>query len=202
MSAAPAALVRYDAMCRAINDAYVVDEVKDIRDKALAFEAYAKQARNTEAERRACEIRLRAERKAGRLLSQMEKAKGARGSGSNQHRVRSRDETAPTLSEIGVSKSQSSRWQRLAAVSEEEFEAALAAPEKPSTSGIIGKPKQEPMDPQALWLWGRLRDFEREGLLDRNLRDILLQMTDAMRADARRLLPSVSDWLKGAVDGR
>ena len=30
-------LVRYDAMCRVISSAYKVDEVKDIRDKALAL---------------------------------------------------------------------------------------------------------------------------------------------------------------------
>ena len=36
-----AALVRYDAMCRAIEQAYRIDEVKDIRDKAMALEAYA-----------------------------------------------------------------------------------------------------------------------------------------------------------------
>ena len=58
-------LVRYDAMCRAIDAAYKVDEVKDIHDKAVALEIYARQAHNTEAEMQACEIRLRAERKAG-----------------------------------------------------------------------------------------------------------------------------------------
>ena len=40
---------------------------KDIRDKARAIEVYARQARNVEAERRACEIRLRAERRCGQL---------------------------------------------------------------------------------------------------------------------------------------
>ena len=59
------ALIKYDAMCRAIDAAYEVDEAKDIRDKAVALEAYFQQAKNVEAERRACEIRLRAERKAG-----------------------------------------------------------------------------------------------------------------------------------------
>jgi hypothetical protein len=49
----------------------------------------------------------------------MEKAKGARGSGSNQHQVRSPQATAAprTLSDIGVSKQQSSDWQKLAAAS-------------------------------------------------------------------------------------
>lgn len=72
-----AELARYDAMCRAIDEAYQIDEVKDIRDKALALEVYSRQAKNIEAERRACEIRLRAERKAGELRRQEEKSKGA-----------------------------------------------------------------------------------------------------------------------------
>ena len=42
--------------------------MKDIRDKAVALEAYAKQALNFEAEERAHEIRLRAGRRAGELL--------------------------------------------------------------------------------------------------------------------------------------
>jgi hypothetical protein len=58
-------LVRYDAMCRAIDAAYEVDEAKAIRDQAIALEVYARQASNTEAERKASKIRLRAERKAG-----------------------------------------------------------------------------------------------------------------------------------------
>jgi len=54
-----------------------------------------------------------AERKMGRLLGEMEKAKGAAGSGSNQYEVRSHDETAPTLSSLGVSKSMSARAQAI-----------------------------------------------------------------------------------------
>ena len=46
-------LVNYDAMVSAIDAAYEVDEVKDLRDKAPA---YSKQAHNIEAE--ACEFRL------------------------------------------------------------------------------------------------------------------------------------------------
>ena len=52
--------------------------------------------------------------------AEMEKAKGARGSGSNQHQVRGRPQATAalrTLSDIGVSKQQSSDWQKLAAAS-------------------------------------------------------------------------------------
>jgi hypothetical protein len=44
----------------------------------------------------------------------MEKNRGARGTGSNQHEVRSREVTAPQppkLEDLGVTKMQSSRWQ-------------------------------------------------------------------------------------------
>jgi hypothetical protein len=59
------ALLHYDAMCREIAEAHRMDEVKDISDKALALEIYARQALNTEAEDRCREIRQRAERKWG-----------------------------------------------------------------------------------------------------------------------------------------
>jgi hypothetical protein len=72
------ALARYDAMCRAIEAAYKVDEVKDIRDQAIALEVYARQAQHVEAERKACEIRLRAERMAGALSAKLERSPGGR----------------------------------------------------------------------------------------------------------------------------
>jgi len=95
-------LIRYDAMCRAIADAYEFDDVKDLRDKALAIEIYSRQAKNTEAERQACEIRIRAERRAGSLLSEMEMAKAAPGNQYTGNLDRSADPTGPkTLRELG-----------------------------------------------------------------------------------------------------
>jgi hypothetical protein len=64
-------------------------------------------------------------------------AKGARGSGSNQHEVRSHADTAPPLAELGISKTQSSRWQKLADVPEEDFEATSRELTTAYTNGSI-----------------------------------------------------------------
>jgi len=71
-------------MCRAIDAAYEVGEVKDFRDKAIALETYARQALNVEAERRATTIRIRVERRTGELLAQMKKAKGGAEKGTKR----------------------------------------------------------------------------------------------------------------------
>ena len=124
-------------MCRAIEAAHAVDEVKDIRDRAVALEHYARQAQNTDAERRAAEIRLRAERKAGQLLSAMDKALGGR-SPTPDKRYPEGTATPPTLKELGISKKQSSTWQKLGALPQNEFDFALGESVKPpTTKGIL-----------------------------------------------------------------
>jgi hypothetical protein len=215
-------LVRYDAMCVAIAEAFAVDEVKDIRDKAIAMEAYARQARNTEAERKACEIRLRAERRCGQLLSELEKAKGAIEPGTNRGLTPSHAATASKpLADLGISRTQSSRWQKLAAIPDADFEATWAQPDaKPSTSGLIAahqaksepafapviemepdppsipEPPRKPVDPRALWLWGRLLDFEREGLLSADPNELVGTMIEHMREATFELAPVVAAWLR------
>ena len=64
----------------------------------------------------AAEIKLLAERKAGALLAAMEMNKGGQGTGNN---------VLPVLEDLGVSKMQSSRWQKEATVSDEDFSAIV-----------------------------------------------------------------------------
>jgi hypothetical protein len=51
------------------------------------------------------------------------------------------------------------------------------------------------IDLDALWLWGRLRDFESYKLLNREPREIFTAMTDSMRDDCSRIVPQVVVWL-------
>jgi len=193
-------LTRYDAMCTAIQACHSVDEVTDIRNKAMALEAYAKQAMNTHAERQACAIRLRAERHAGQLLSEQERDPISKG-GS-----RSADQPEPPKSEYqqakikaNISDSQAKRWQLLAEVDPLVFESALEDPKKkPSTSGIIKKVNGSAgkMDPKALWLWGRLRDYERDGIMEVDPEYLLGEMTDTMQADVKRIVRHVIDYFE------
>jgi len=104
--------------------------------------------------------------------------------------------TGKTLSDLGISKDQSSRWQKLAQVPADEFEATFAGESKPSTGGIIGKhAKKNAVNDDALWLWGRLLDFERNGLLDQDLNEICAGMLDHMKEAVRELAPRVAKWL-------
>ena len=117
-------LTRYEQARHALAECHRVDEVKDIRDKAEAMAAYARQAKDQELILWATEIKVRAERKAGELLGQM-KDRGELTQHGGDRKSESRSDTT-NLNSIGVSADQSSRWQSLASMSDEHFEAAVA----------------------------------------------------------------------------
>lgn len=98
-----------------------VDEVRDIRDKASAIQAYLRQQNaSKEAQNDAAEIKLRAERRLGELLAETN-VKG----GTRHKSAEGICERLPTLPD-GVTANQSSKWQAVASVPEEAFEAHLA----------------------------------------------------------------------------
>jgi len=130
------ALAKYEAAKSALVEAHRVDEVKIIRDKAVAMQAYAKQAKDTTLITLATEIRMRAERRAGELLIEMAE-RGERDSGKgNRNPVLKSQAATPKLSDLGISKTQSSRWQELARISDHTFEAKVTSASKRAYDGI------------------------------------------------------------------
>jgi ParB family chromosome partitioning protein len=133
----------YDRMCVAIAECERVDEAIEIVDRAAGLAEYARRAKNYEAERAAQNIRLEAECRAGEILETLERATPAEAV-STRYAPRDGDRSTPTpyaaaLAENGISTQDASRFQKLAAIPKPEFKAALAAPEKPTTRGLLDK---------------------------------------------------------------
>jgi N6-adenosine-specific RNA methylase IME4 len=134
-------LAKYGAARSALAAVHRVDEVRKIRDKAVALQVYAKQAKDTELIDLATDIRLRAEIRAGELLAEMAERK-------ERHRGRGDQKTGsqaatPKLADFGVTKTQSSRWQRLASFSTGEQEERIERTKKKQRSALDGTAKIE-----------------------------------------------------------
>jgi len=116
-------LAMLDRAYLAIKNAQSLDQLKEIRDQAEAARHYVKAAKMTTAMANRCaEIRIRAERKAGEMI----KASGI--SRGGDRKSKSHDATL-ILDDFGVSKTQSSRWQKIANIPEEVIEDYFAEPE-------------------------------------------------------------------------
>jgi DNA modification methylase len=119
-------LVIFNQARKALEQAVTVDEVKQIRDQAEPMRLYVKQAGEGLVLQNQCaEIKIRAERKAGEILREIDFDKGGGDKRSPDYiNHRSQDVTgdAPRLLDIGISKMQSSRWQLIAAIPETIFE--------------------------------------------------------------------------------
>jgi N6-adenosine-specific RNA methylase IME4 len=133
-------LARYDAARRALAEAHRIDEVKTIRDKAIALQAYARQAKDTTLITQATDIRMRAERRAGELLVEM-KEHGERHPGHGDQRAESRA-AIPKLSDLGISLSQSSRWQQLAEMEEGQFGEKVERAKKKAVAAVDGMARE------------------------------------------------------------
>jgi len=99
---------------QALAEAQSFDQIKDIRDKAEAVRKYAQSASlGLDIQNRAAEVKLRAERQAGKLLMQMTLRGGDRRSKNRNERLK--------LDDLGISRNQSTRWQIQARVPENIF---------------------------------------------------------------------------------
>jgi DNA methylase len=122
----------YDSACRAVAEAKSVDEVKNIRDQAMAVQLYAEQAKNKSLEADAAEIRERAEYRLGEMLAAQREAgllnPGTRliggGDGAGGFVINPPAEL-PTLKELGIGKALANKARKLFALPEATFEKAL-----------------------------------------------------------------------------
>jgi hypothetical protein len=139
-------LTRYDAARRALAEAVRVDEVKDIRDKAVAMRLYPLQAKDRVLIDQATEIRLRAERRAGELLKDMAQA----GERAVRKNMKSQPATSK-LSDLNINKTQSARWQKLADIPDSDFDEIVAKAKQKAGAAVdraqLPKPKPKRKQP-------------------------------------------------------
>lgn len=108
----------------AIQQATTIKEAKEIRNQAEAMEVYARRIEYGEILRQRCtQIKLRAGRKAGELLRVSGKHPG--GKPTDKPVLDGDWLDVPTLADLGVSRNDSARWQRMARMKAGEFEEAV-----------------------------------------------------------------------------
>jgi hypothetical protein len=116
----PRELALLSESLRLLAEATTIDEIKNIRDKAEALRAYAKQhSEGLEIQNAAAEVRIRAERRGGELIKEMIEA----GILCGQGRPKKKGHDVPFfLSDLGVELHESKRWQRIHSLEEKKFE--------------------------------------------------------------------------------
>lgn len=107
----------------ALAEAKTIQQTKKIMDVAAAAEIYARrQHLGDEAEALAVSIKVEALRKLGEMLKASPKAAGVKGRFTGGSKLVPPAETAPTLTELGLTKKESAVAQKLAALPEAEFQ--------------------------------------------------------------------------------
>jgi len=121
------ALAKLSAATHALAEAKTLDDVKHIMDIAEAARTYARAAKlGLEAANHAAEVKLRAERKAGELLQQLERSNGGRPAENSFQPGMSFSEYRTVLTESNVAPTTAHRWQAAATVPDDIFEDHVA----------------------------------------------------------------------------
>jgi N6-adenosine-specific RNA methylase IME4 len=138
-------LVKISEAHDALQLARTLEDVTQIRDMAAALQRYIQQRRYTlEIQQDAAELKVRAERKAGEMLTKMRLAGGDRKSKTHHGFLK--------LADLGIDDHKSHRWQQIAGLPEEDFEGYVrdtrAAKQVPTTTGTLRVARaRTPADP-------------------------------------------------------
>jgi N6-adenosine-specific RNA methylase IME4 len=119
---------KYAAARKALALAASVDEVKEIRNQAVAMETYAFQVRDPDLIAPSAEIKLRATEKIGEIMEKKRQA-GELAKGGEKYKKSNRGKIAPvvkTLAEQNVDKHLAKNARKLAAMSRDKFEELVA----------------------------------------------------------------------------
>jgi 16S rRNA G966 N2-methylase RsmD len=106
-------------------------------NKVKAIEVWAKaEKKDAELQNMIAEQKIRTQRILGQLLKESDLAKAAKGNQYTGKLEQSDDTTSPTLKSFGITKDQSSTFQKIAALPEEIFEAEIATAKNESAKRV------------------------------------------------------------------
>jgi hypothetical protein len=113
-------LVRYEEAKRALAACASIDEVKEIQDKAIAMQLYAKMSKEKDIEIYASTIKTRAVVRLGELIASMEKAEPF-------HRPPEWSMTkGDALKAAGIGRTTAQKYEKAASISEKDLETIIA----------------------------------------------------------------------------
>lgn len=213
--------VLIDRATAALDSARDSAEVLEARDMARAAYdaaksagriAKAKQAHDSiisdvhRAQAHALAIRARAEM---RLAEEYDAAQG-RGEVQSHGGQKPRDVSGgniPSAADIGLARKDIHEARQFRDAERESpglirrsLDAMIERGEEPTRAAlkreITERPAPKKMNDTALWLWGRVKDFERMGVLRESPAFLVTEMTDPMRADMRQMVPQVRAFLE------
>ncbi len=119
-------LAKLENATRMLGEVRTIDDARDLIDLAEAARVYAKQVKlGLEAQNHAAEIKIRAQRRAGKILDEMDKNKG----GWNEHNLMFQPVTSSSpqkYDDLGIARIDAHVWQTIAAIDEAIFEEKIS----------------------------------------------------------------------------
>ena len=137
---------KYDLARRALAEAKTLDEVAAIADRTQRMREYARRINDRQLEIDVAELKIRAERRRGQVVSGIKASTGLSAGTRGQLKGRTAsggpvkeppEDARPTLASLGMDKKLSMRSQRLASMSEETFEEAVGRWRQKTVAGEV-----------------------------------------------------------------